>query len=253
MVQNDEFFKAQGIRWDHNAIFYDSEKALLDKMQSKIDFEKGTQALQFFNNHSKTMPYLQKDPRMCIALPTWLKLLDDEPAVVFTYRHPFDVALSVKKRAAHCTIEYGLQLWIIYNMRAIQNSAGLCRVFTSNGKIISDPTREVQRIKDQLTDRCKVLPPLKSLIPKSVVDSFIDPNLQHNSKKRKNDEKTSRILKDFGEGCMAREFESDHEEGSSKFKAEREMFLMAMQVFCDLENGKAYEEGYEWPELWTIV
>ena len=187
---------------------------------------------------------------MCIALPTWLKLLDDEPAVVFTYRHPLEVALSLKKRDAGFTLEHGLRLWIIYNMRAIQNSARLCRVFSTNEKVMKDPTREVQRIKNELTDRCHVMPPVKSLMPQSVVDSFIDPNLQHNSKeRRKNDEKTSRILKDFGDDCIAKEFESDFEKGSSKYRAEREMFLMAMQVFCDFEIGKAYEDDYEWPDL----
>ena len=27
---------------------------------------------------------------------------------------------------------------------------------------------------------------------------------------------------------------------------------MAMQVLCDLEKVKAYEEGYKWPELWKL-
>lgn len=230
-------------------INYDSEQALRDKLQGRIDFDEGKRALKFLNNHLKTLPYLQKDPRMCIALPTWLKLLDDEPAIVFTYRHPLEVAMSLKKRDSGFYLEHGLRLWIVYNMRAIQNSARLCRVFSTNEAVMKDPTKEVQRIKNELTDRCNVIPPPKSLIPQEVVDSFIDPNLQHNSKERKDEEKTSRILKEFGDGCVAREFESENERGSSEYESEKEMFLMAMQVFCDFENGKAYEEDYEWPDL----
>ncbi len=186
---------------------------------------------------------------MCIALPTWLKLLDDEPAIVFTYRHPLEVAMSLKKRDSRFHLEHGLRLWIVYNMRAIQNSARLCRVFSTNEAVMKDPATEVQRIKNQLTDGCNVIPPPKSLIPQKVVDSFIDPNLQHNSKERKDEEKTSRILKDFGDGCVAREFDSEFERGSFEHQSEKEMFLMAMQIFCDFETGKAYEEDYEWPDL----
>ena len=249
VLQNDEFFAAQHMGWSYNVLNYDSEKAILDKLQGRINFDEGKSALKFLNNHQKTLPYLQKDPRMCIALPTWLKLLDDEPAIVFTYRHPLEVAMSLKKRESSITLEHGLRLWIVYNMRAIQNSARLCRVFSTNEAVMKNPTGEVQRIKNQLTDTCNVMPPPKSLIPQKVVDSFIDPNLQHNSKERKNEEKTSKILKDFGDGCVAREFDSEYERGSSNHEAEEQIFLMAMQIFCDFENGKAYEADYEWPDL----
>ena len=249
VLQNDEFFSAQHMGWSFNVINYDSEKALRDKLQGRIKFDEGKRALQFLNNHQKTLPYLQKDPRMCIALPTWLKLLDDEPAVVFTYRHPLEVAMSLKKREASITLEHGLRLWIVYNMRAIQNSVGLCRVFSTNEGVLKDPSREVQRIKNQLTDECNVIPPPSALISQKVVDSFIDPNLQHNNKARKKEEKLSGILKDFGDGCMAKEFDSDYKKGSSNYEAEKQIFLMAMQIFCDFENGKAYEEEYDWPDL----
>eukprot|EP00985_Skeletonema_marinoi_P001657 scaffold668_cov124-Skeletonema_marinoi.AAC.4 len=249
VLQNDAFFAAQGMGWSYNVLKYDSEKALRDKLQGMINFDEGKRALQFLNNHHKTLPYLQKDPRMCIALPTWLKLLDDEPAIVFTYRHPLEVAMSLKKRESSITLEHGLRLWIVYNMRAIQNSARLCRVFSTNEAVMTDPAREVQRIKNQLTDTCNVIPPPKSLMPQEVVDSFIDPNLQHNSKERRNEEKTSSILKDFGDGCVAKEFDREYKKGSDNYEAETQIFLMAMQIFCDFENGKAYEADYEWPDL----
>ena len=222
-------------------------------MLEKINFNGGKRALTFLNNdnQARTLPYLQKDPRMCITLPTWLKLLDDEPAVLFTYRHPLEVALSLKKRdrRGSSTIEYGLQLWIHYNLRAIQNSAGMCRVVTANHKIMKNPKSEVQRIKNLLTERCNVMPPPTNVIPQTVIDDFIDPNLQHNDKG----------LKDFSAHCKAREFESDHEVGSPEFKnwnksllstlQNQKLYLMAMQIFCDMESGRAFEEGYSWAEL----
>ena len=135
---------------------YDPDKALEHKAQGRITFKEGTKALKFLNNHLKTLPYLQKDPRMCIALPTWLKLLDEPPAVVFTYRHPLEVALSLKHREQNFTIEHGLRLWIVYNMRALQNSVNLCRVFSTNEAVFKDPMKEVQRIKNELTSKCRV-------------------------------------------------------------------------------------------------
>jgi hypothetical protein len=249
VLQNDEFMQAQGSGWSWNVLDYDPEKALEHKSQGTITFAEGKTALKFLNNHQKTLPYLQKDPRMCITLPTWLKLLDDEPAIVFTYRHPLEVAMSLKHREEGFTMEHGLRLWIAYNMRALQYSRGLCRVFSTNEAVFKDPSREVQRIKDELTTRCNVIPPPTVKIPVEVVNAFVDPKLQHNKKGADTDKDKQKVLKDFGNGCFALDFQSDYEDKSANRRAEVEMYLMAMQVFCDMEKGLAYEEGYIWPDL----
>ena len=253
VLQNDEFFAAQGIGWSFNVFNYDTEKALFDKVRGTIKFREGERALAFLNG-KHVAPYIQKDPRMCIALPTWLKLLNQNPAIVFTYRHPLEVAMSLKKREEGFTLEHGLRLWIVYNMRAIQNSVGLCRVFSTNDAVVKDPLKEVQRIADELTTKCHVLPPPVTTISRQVVDEFVDPSLQHNKKQREAKEESLAVLADgdFGNGCVAREIESDYPEGSSNRKAEVDMYLMAMSVFCDLESGKAYDEDYEWPDLVTM-
>ena len=249
VLQNDEFMRAQNSGWSWNVNDYDPDLALKHKEQGKITFKEGTKALKFLNNHQKTLPYLQKDPRMCITLPTWLKLLDEKPAIVFTYRHPLEVALSLKHREQAFTIEHGLRLWIVYNMRALQNSADLCQVYSTNEAVFKDPWSEVSRIQNELTLKCHVIMPPIHQLSEDVVNEFVDPKLQHNSKKRKKEEEKRGTLKDFGAGCVAREFDSDYDEGSSNRKAEIEMYLMAMQVYCDLEAGKAYLNDYEWPDL----
>ena len=113
VIQNDEFMVAQNAGWSWNVAAYDSNKALQHRDQGKVTFAQGKTALKFFSNCLKTLPYLRKDPRMCTTLPTWLKLLEDEPAAVFTYRHPLEVAMSLKHREQGFTIEHGLRLWII--------------------------------------------------------------------------------------------------------------------------------------------
>lgn len=270
--QNDVFLTAQKIGWNSNNIAsFDPEKALEHKLKRKIKFKEGKKALNFFNK-LKILPYLQKDPRMCITLPTWLQLLDEEPAILFTYRHPLEVALSLKSRGEEMTrikiekegnktimpkavnldeitLEKGLLLWISYNVRALQYSRGLCRVFTSNEAVYYDPAKEVQRIKDELTTKCNVIPPPIVEIPIEVVNAFVDPKLQHNKKGSEKDKDKKKILKDFGNGCVALDFKSDHEDKSANRRAEVEMYLMAMKVFCDMENGPAYKDDYEWPDL----
>jgi hypothetical protein len=42
---------------------------------------------------------------------------------------------------------------------------------------------------------------------------------------------------------------SDYEETTANRRAEVELYLAAMQVFCDLENGKAFNKEYIWPDL----
>ncbi|KAL7520892.1 hypothetical protein ACHAWX_005586 [Stephanocyclus meneghinianus] len=244
VLQNDEFFSAQNMGWSFNVYHYDSEKALRHKQEGTITFNEGKKALRFLNNPHKELPYLQKDPRMCIALPTWLEFLDRPPAIVFTYRHPLEVAMSLKKRDEGFTLEHGLRLWIVYNMRALQNSANLCRVFSTNEAVVKDPMGEVQRIADELTTKCNVIAPPNKQLAKSVVDAFVDPKLQHNKEKPSGQE--------IRVGCIAPEYQSDHAEGSPNQKEEKEIFLMAMEVFCDLESGEALKKDYGWPDLETM-
>ena len=273
VLQNDEFLEAQRAGWSsNNLVGFDPERASEQKSQGKIKFKEGRKALKFFNK-LKILPFLQKDPRMCITLPTWLNLLDDEPAIVFTYRHPLEVALSLKSREEEMTkiklekegnktltankvnpdeimtIEKGLLLWIIYNARALQHSRGLCRVFTSNEAVCDDPAKEVQRIKDELTTKCNVIPPPRSVILIEVVNTFVDPKLQHQKNGKETRKDKQKKLKDYGNGCIALDFKSEYKDKSANRRAEVEMYLMAMQVFCDMENGQAYAEDYEWPDL----
>lgn len=249
VLQNDEFLGAQDAGWSFNVVKYDSEKALQHKQQGKISFNEGKRALKFLNNHLKTQPYLQKDPRMCVLLPTWLSLLDEKPAILYTYRHPLEVALSLKQRESNFNLEHGFRLWINYNMLALQNSEGLCRVFSTNEAVINDPFNEVQRIKNELTEKCRVMAPPIYQLSSEIVDEFVDPKLQHNSNKRIAEKEKQGVLKQFGDNCEAKQFESAYLKGSANWKAEMEMYLLAMGVYCDLENGKAFRSDYEWPDL----
>mmetsp|Transcript_29800 Transcript_29800/g.70857 ORF Transcript_29800/g.70857 Transcript_29800/m.70857 type:complete len:375 (+) Transcript_29800:174-1298(+) len=251
VFQNDVFFEAQNMAWDYNISLFDPDLAL----EGDLD-KNGERGLSFlnnepsffglFNNHPKGVPYLQKDPRMCITLPAWLRMLNNRPAILFTYRHPLEVAESLKRREEKehegeaYPLTYGLYLWIVYNTQALRHSERLCRVHTSNNAIFKSPLEELLRIHDELTVKCHVMPPPVPEISHEVIDSFIDPHLQHQKGFG------GAVVKDFGDGCLARAFSSDYAEGTVERDAENSMYLAAMEFYCDLESGKAYRDDYEW-------
>lgn len=249
VLQNDEFMRAQQIWWAANVINYDWQQALKDKEEGRIDFTKyGISGLGFLNNPNNS-PWLQKDPRMCITLKTWLKLMNSEPAVVFTYRHPLEVAMSLKHRERNFSLERGLRLWIVYNMRGIQNSKGLCIVYSSNEAVLADPINEIQRISDELTTKCNVPEPPYRVKGEDVA-KFIDPSLQHNKNKRAKDEQDKEIIATYNDGkCIVRAYESEEKEGTPSREREMILYNSAMKIYCDFQSGKAYEDDYEWPKL----
>lgn len=234
----------QKVWWSSNVLNYKDDIALEAKNSGRITFKNGVKALAFLNNPENS-PWLQKDPRMCITLRTWLKLMNNEPAILFTFRHPLEVAMSLKKREKNFTLERGLRLWIAYNIRALQNSADLCRVYSSNDAILADTLNEVRRISEELSSKCGVPPPPGTLTQEDV-DQFVDTKLQHNKKNEDRDGKE--ILAEIN-GCSIPDYDSDLRKGTPDFDREHALYLKAMTLYCHLKSGTPYEPGYEWPEL----
>ena len=69
--QNDAFMWGQNITWDSNVQEYDPERAIQNLQDRSVPTSCGANGLKFLNE-SKNFPWLQKDPRMCITLKTWL-------------------------------------------------------------------------------------------------------------------------------------------------------------------------------------
>lgn len=243
VYQNDEFMEKQNVWWSSNVINYDTDKALQMKKENTVDFKNGEIALKFFNDPANS-PWFQKDPRMCITLKTWLPLMSSHPAILFTYRHPLEVAMSLKRREKNFPLEKGLRLWIVYNMRALQNSAGLCRVLSSNEAILENPLVEIQRMSDELTSKCGVPKPPEKLTQEAV-DRFVDPKLQHNKKDESGGKKE---IANY-DGCSIKDYESDTKPGTAEYRREHDLYHMAMKIYCDFKSGKAYKDDYEWPSL----
>lgn len=249
VLQNDEFLEKQGANWDRNVNKYDNKKAYQMKLDNKLKWKEGQKGLTFLNDKSKS-PWLQKDPRMCLTLSTWLPMLSALPAIIFTYRHPLQVALSLRKRNKtegfpHFPLEKGFRLWIIYNVKAIQQSHHLCKVYTSNDAVLKNPKVEVQRISNELTNKCKLKSPPHKQISNDILNTFVDPKLQHS--KNTGD----KILMTFNDGnCPVYDYEREYtDKNSEQYLREYDLYVIAMKIYCDFENGSAYHEDYGFPEL----
>jgi len=179
VLQNDYIMKKQNVHYAGNMHLYDHKKGLKD-IYSEPDgskfFNEGRRGLAFLNN-PKNYPWMLKDPRLCITLRTWLPLLEYIPTVVFQYRNPLDVALSLQKREIeHFKIARTLKMWYVYNRLAITQSHDLCRVITSHHAVMKNTKTELDRIYNELNS-CGLQVPHE--VSNSKVAEFVDSSLQH--------------------------------------------------------------------------
>lgn len=249
---NNAFLNSQNMTWDnHEKIIGYSISFTIEHLQSGlISNASFASVMEFYNGYHK-VPYLQKDPRSCLTLPVWMKYLNHRPAVLFTYRHPLEVAMSLQKRDNFPLIK-GFSLWIIYNVLAVQYSNGYCRVVTSSEAIVHNTLQEMARISHELTSRCHVLPSVNETMSSDVVDDFVDHTLQHATNRVEQQPTNATIIHDFGHKCIATKFTSSHETGSNEQMKEEQLYLMAMDLFCSFKSGLAFGSSYEMPNLSTM-
>lgn len=75
--------------------------------------------------------WVMKDPRLCLTLPVWFPFMEKPPALVWTYRHPLEVMLSLEERVDYnFGFTRGLEMWLAYTKSAVKAAAGMCVVRT---------------------------------------------------------------------------------------------------------------------------
>ena len=150
--QNNQWLKEQGKTWDRlnirtlpnsSAVVLnafnpglscatDSCASSASPKKDRLYFDHRNKALASYNDPS-IFPWMMKEPRLCVTLKLWLEILKGAPpAVIFTFRNPLEVALSLQARSVKQVkvLADGLILWIWYNRLALENSRGLCRIVT---------------------------------------------------------------------------------------------------------------------------
>ena len=94
VLQNDELIAKERVDYGNNLYAYDAKLALKQIMSNEVPFKKGEKGPKFLNEGTISVrgmegkgdkdvdiTWMQKDPRMCITLRTWLPLFDRLPAI----------------------------------------------------------------------------------------------------------------------------------------------------------------------------
>eukprot|EP01034_Spumella_vulgaris_P022067 gene22067-28162_t len=237
VLQNDELMKKQNVHYAFNTHKYDSNIGLKDILMddgSGDFFREGAKGLKFLNDPQKS-PWMLKDPRLCITVRTWLPVLKSIPAILFTYRHPMDVARSMNKREnEQFKISKTLKMWYVYNRRAIQQSHDLCRVVTSHRAVMQQAQVEFDRLYTELR-QCGVMVPHK--LAASDISSFVDSSLQHGKSTLK-DTSCSENLETLQPPEIWPTTEAEH----------ISLYREVMRVYCSLEDGSALKASFQWDE-----
>lgn len=233
VLQNDYLMNKQGIAYSYHTNKFNHLQGLKDILTDtgKL-FNEGRRGLKFLND-KQNYPWMLKDPRLCVTLRMWLPLLNFIPAILFTYRHPLDVALSMNKRETeHFRVNKGLRLWYVYNRMAIQQSNDLCRVITSHRKVMQQPKVEFDRIYQELHG-CGVQVPRK--LTDQEISSFIDIKLQHGRTTLKD----KSCEEDLNQIRPPSSWPTDDE---SHIVLYREV----MRAYCAMESGAAFRSDFKW-------
>jgi hypothetical protein len=82
-------------------------------------------------------PFVWKDPRNCLLLPFWRSIIDPPDAAIFVYRHPVEVAESIRARNGF-PITHGLALWEHYVRSASSNLDGIPTLLVRFDQVLED-------------------------------------------------------------------------------------------------------------------
>jgi hypothetical protein len=94
-------------------------------------------------------PWLCKDPRFAMTLPSWAGQLDDLVAVVVLVRQPAEVIASLR-RTWPLTVEHAAALWVRYTALALAVSSWLPTVAVPFPAVLGSPGRWFSRLDELL-------------------------------------------------------------------------------------------------------
>jgi hypothetical protein len=114
-----------------------------------------------------------KDPRTCLTLPFWQRLLPDMRYII-CLRNPSDVASSLGHRD-RLSPEESSHLWLAYISSALHHTEGKPRLLVFYEDLMDDCLGELPRLAEFLgvPERAK-----QAEVQKAVVE-FVEPGLQH--------------------------------------------------------------------------
>ncbi len=141
LIAQDGFLDAAGHAWDRVADF-DLER-VDESLKQRLETEL-TSIVQHFDTAGKVLTV--KDPRLCLLLPIWQRVLDD-PVYVIAVRDPREVAASMQhSHRGVYTSHFLLALWEKYLRCALDALRGRSALFVSYERLLADPAAESARL-----------------------------------------------------------------------------------------------------------
>ncbi|WP_051275403.1 glycosyltransferase [Aestuariibacter salexigens] len=131
---NEELLVTEGHGWD--SVFFDVDDFDPDKRQRLV--RQATKILE--SEFGIFQQFGLKDPRLCLLFPIWeeaCKALDIDIKVVLAYRHPAEVAQSLKARNG-MSLQNGLALWADHMSKAERYSRDYPRCLVSYHRLLTD-------------------------------------------------------------------------------------------------------------------
>jgi hypothetical protein len=257
VIQNEEWLHRNGLTpFHHVKRLQELYSRVTNISSATTEFalgSNGTQALQFLLQDRQ--PWLVKDPRLSLTLPLWIQHFQEHtvsvplPAVVLIYRHPIQVAWSMHHRDNNCEYDRALGLWLIYNEMAIRHSNYLCRVVVSHRDLVTQPHRTAQYIVKQLVQKCHVQEPPVSSLPGKVIHAFVDKHSNNVPLQEQNRIQDLLPQCDLDYNNLRRHLPIDWE-ALNFTQVDKKRVRMAMKLYCDMRNGRAFEPTYDaWASL----
>src|SRR4030095_13582089 len=180
---NDRLLQASGADWDRGGSF--SIEKIPEEELKRVQKTIRSIVLELDAHR----PWFVKEPRLCLLFPVWRPLLE-LPVCIHIYRHPLEVALSLRERN-QLSVPLGLALWERYTLAAFGATAGLSRVLVPHAKLLEFPVKTLLWLAAPLTE-CGVRGVRE---PAEVeIDAFVRSDLHHH-----------RLSAAFGAGNCLRE------------------------------------------------
>jgi hypothetical protein len=95
-------------------------------------------------------PLVWKDPRLCILLPYWRRILPPPLAAVMVWRSPLSVARSLHRREG-MPLANGVALWERYNRCALEHLVGVDTYVCDYETVLDNPLAEFTAVADWLS------------------------------------------------------------------------------------------------------
>jgi hypothetical protein len=128
-------------------------------------------------------PAVWKDPRLCLLLPFWRRLLPNV-AVVLVWRHPLEVAASLMDRDG-LSASHAFALWDRYHRSVLRGLQGLPTLVVSYEEETGNPTAFIRESVRWLSD-LGWMPSPESGWRDEGAEQAVDPGLRHHHQEKGN-------------------------------------------------------------------